>query len=179
MRTFFVADHHFWHHNILTFKSKAGTLIRDGFEDIDDMHDFIIEQHNKVVAPDDKVYFLGDVVMRNTAKWFKILEGMNGTKILIKGNHDNAKLSIYQQHFKDVRATHLLKAVVTKKINFKVILSHIPIHPESLGKNFNIHGHIHDKEIQDERYINVSLEQLPYYKPVEWEEIMNYIRSVC
>lgn len=177
-KTFFCADHHFWHHNILTFKTENGIIARDGFKDIEDMNEFIVEQHNAVVSPDDKVYFVGDVVMRNTAKWFEPLSRMNGNKILIKGNHDTAKLNIYQRYFKDFRSSHMLKAFVAKDIFYKVHITHIPIHPESVGKGFNVHGHIHWRDIPDERYINVGMEHLEQYRPIEWEEILNYVKTI-
>jgi calcineurin-like phosphoesterase family protein len=87
---------------------------------------------------------------------------LNGTKILIKGNHDNLKLSQYAQMFKDVRATHTLD---------KFVLSHIPIHPDSLARwKANIHGHTHANNLDDPRYINVSVEQINY-TPIDFEEI--------
>jgi len=58
---FLISDTHFGHANILTFKKKDGTLLRSGFKDITD-HDLeLVKRWNSVVAPNDKVYHLGDV----------------------------------------------------------------------------------------------------------------------
>ena len=66
------------------------------------------------------------------------------------------------KYFKDIRGTHQLD---------KFILSHIPIHPESLSRwRGNIHGHVHDNTLQDDRYINVSVENINF-TPIDFEEI--------
>jgi calcineurin-like phosphoesterase family protein len=49
----------------------------------------------------------------------------------------------------------------------KVILSHIPIHPDCLGRfGTNIHGHLHQNKLDDTRYKCVSLEHTDY-KPIQ------------
>ena len=111
------------------------------------------------------MYHLGDIGFRNFSSLSKILEQLNGIKVLIKGNHDNFKLSQYAQYFKDVRAYHILD---------KFILSHIPIHDMSLSRwKANIHGHLHELSVPDKRYYCVSVEQ-HNYTPVDFE----YIRSI-
>lgn len=54
----------------------------------------------------------------------------------------------------------------------KVILSHIPIHPESVGRfGTNIHGHLHYQKVDDPRYVCVSLEHTDYF-PIEIHEAL-------
>ena len=170
-KTFLISDTHFGHANILTFFRSSGALLRE-FPDINTHDEYLIEQWNKTVSPNDKVYHLGDVGFKSFSKLGAILERLNGTKVLIKGNHDGFKLSQYAQYFKDVRGSHQLD---------KFILTHIPIHPQSVERwTANIHGHLHANTIQeripglglqdDPRYINVSVEQIGY-KPIDFEEI--------
>jgi len=52
------------------------------------------------------VYHLGDVTMNS--KSLDLLYNLNGTKILIKGNHDIQALKYYTPHFKDIRGSHEL-----------------------------------------------------------------------
>lgn len=159
-KTFLISDTHFGHANILSFKDEFEQVIRP-FSSVEEMNEIMIENWNKVVSSEDKVYHLGDLCF--TKKWLDFsMSRLNGTKILIKGNHDNLKLSQYQQYFKDIRAYHTLD---------KFILSHIPLHPESLYRwKGNIHGHTHQRNLMDERYINVSVEQLNY-TPIDFEQI--------
>jgi len=160
-KTFLISDTHFGHANILTFKRNDGSPLRD-FPDIDYHDEYLIDQWNSTVQPEDKVYHLGDVGFRNFTVLGSILARLNGTKVLIRGNHDNFKLSQYQQYFKDVRASHTLD---------KFILTHIPIHTASVERwKGNIHGHLHANVLDDSRYINVSVEQIGY-KPINFEEL--------
>jgi calcineurin-like phosphoesterase family protein len=172
MNTFFIADQHFYHSNILNFLKEDGQHLRTGFSTINDMNDYIIKSHNSVVKKNDKVYFIGDVIMKKSAWMYEIIQEMNGEKILIRGNHDNAKLNIYAKYFKDVRATHGMKTSNHRRL----CLSHIPIHVDSLGNAFNIHGHLHHKEINDYRYINVGCELLNYI-PISIQGISEIIEK--
>ena len=170
MKTFLISDTHFGHANILNFTIEDGSKLRPGFDNIYEHDEYLIEQWNKVVGVNDKVYHLGDVGFKNFTALSAVLARLNGTKVLIKGNHDNFKLSQYAQHFKDVRATHQLD---------KVILSHIPLHPDSLSRwKGNIHGHTHHRWLEDKRYFNVAAECCPDYAPVDFELLREYYRDL-
>ena len=163
-KTFLISDTHFGHNNILTFLRKDGSLLRPGFTDIKD-HDLeLIKRWNSVVEPEDKVYHLGDVGFKNFEYLKRIFDALNGTKVLIKGNHDNFKLSQYAQIFKDVRTYYVLD---------RCVLSHVPIHPYSLDRwDYNIHGHLHEGKIDDPKYINICVEHTNF-TPVNFEDIKN------
>lgn len=168
MKTFLISDTHFCHANILTFTDKNNNKIRPEFKDVKDMDLTMIYNWNSIVSPEDKVYHLGDIAMTSFTHLKNIFDVLNGTKILIKGNHDNLKLSQYQQLFKDIRAYHVLD-------NF--ILSHIPIHPDSLYRwKANIHGHLHKNKIENKKYINVCVENINY-TPIDFEKIKNELYS--
>lgn len=170
MKTFLISDTHFGHANILKFTIEDGSLLRPGFESIQEHDEYLIEQWNKVVGPNDKVYHLGDVGFKSFTALSLILQRLNGTKVLIKGNHDNFKLAQYAQFFKDVRATHQLD---------KCILSHIPLHPDSLSRwRGNIHGHTHHRWLEDKRYFNVAVECCYQYQPMDFEFVREYYKNL-
>lgn len=165
-KTWCISDTHFSHSNILKFKRTDGTPLRE-FSSVEEMDTTIINNWNSVVNDEDRIYHLGDVVMNY--KFLPILYRLKGRKCLIKGNHDTAKLSQYHQYFDDVRAYVVKK----NKHGGKVILSHVPVHPDCIGPNgINIHGHLHSNLVMlpngqiDKRYVNVSVEQIKY-TPVE------------
>jgi calcineurin-like phosphoesterase family protein len=172
---FFASDHHFGHANILEFKRTDGTPLRD-FASVEHMHEHIIQQHNSVVRANDKVYFLGDVVMSRKASALEILARLNGEKVLVKGNHDQCSAEAYLKYFKDIRGSHQFDGV---------IMTHIPIHSESLARwGINIHGHLHYQvvrmplsQIPDRRYFNVSMERINY-TPISLEEIKLATKNV-
>jgi calcineurin-like phosphoesterase family protein len=171
---FFCSDHHFYHQNILTFKRDDGTPLRE-FQDVNHMNEIMVQRHNERVRPNDKVYFLGDVTMSRNASGLEILGRMNGEKVLIKGNHDLCKPQQYLQYFKDIRGSHQFDGM---------ILTHIPIHPDSLARwGLNVHGHLHYQvvrlplsQIPDRRYYNVSMERINY-TPVSLEEVKKHVNN--
>lgn len=181
---FIASDHHLGHENVLTFKREDGSPLRPYFS-LAEMHEALVANHNSVVRPQDKVYFLGDVMMNK--KGLEPLSRMNGTKILIKGNHDVMKLNVYAEHFKDVRSVHPLEK--------GFVLTHVPIHPQSLERwGTNIHGHLHANNVtraketypnpradpvwvneDDPRYFCACIEQINY-TPIAFEEIKRIIK---
>lgn len=169
---YLISDHHFSHRNLLTFKRDDGITPLRHFLTIEEMDSTLIERHNSVVRPDDKVYFLGDVCF-HLRDLDRIMPQLNGRKVLIKGNHDALRPHQYMKYFKDIRAFDRLDTC---------ILSHIPVHPDSLGHrtSINIHGHTHFRnvtmidalgnKVEDPRYFNVSVENINY-TPISFDEI--------
>lgn len=157
-----ISDTHFGHTNILGFTDEKGHLFRGSlFSDVEEMNEKMIENWNNVVKDNDIVYHLGDVYFSSKGK---VMERLKGRKRLILGNHDTID-NYTTQHFQ--------KIMVWRKFpEFKLLLTHVPVHPSSLEMKVthNIHGHIHDKNIDDERYINVGVEQTNY-APVNIEEL--------
>lgn len=177
---YFSSDHHLGHANILTFKNYNGTPLRI-FDNVDAMNDCMINRHNAIVKPQDKVYFLGDVVINK--KYLPLLERFNGHKRLVRGNHDIEDTSIYMKYFEDIYGVR----VFSKE---KFICSHIPIHPDCLSRwKVNVHGHLHGNKIlerinleefkpaYDKRYLSVCMEQIDY-TPIHIDVILNYIKEL-
>lgn len=179
---FLISDTHFGHLGVCKFLRDDGVTKLRPWNNAEEMDEALVANWNSVVRPCDKVYHLGDVAM--SKKGLPILARLNGTKILIKGNHDNEKLSVYQQYFKDVRGSHQID-------NF--ILSHIPIHPNSIARwcGGNIHGHLHSNRVMkclgedwygdtmykiDTRYYCVSVEQINY-TPIAFESLKKMIKE--
>lgn len=78
--------------------------------------------------------------------------------MLILGNHDtDRKLSINDLVYVYDEIHSLYK-------HKEFWLSHAPIHSDELRGKINIHGHTHEHCIDDDRYINVCVEQ--FHKPV-------------
>ena len=167
-QSFFISDPHFGHSNILNFKDDQDNLVRPGFSCIEEHDTLIIDNINKSVRVQDKIYILGDVAINR--KSISIVDRINTKKrILIKGNHDIFQLKDYLPYFRDIRAYKVLP-------KYGIICSHIPIHPTELVGRFklNIHGHLHYKILNDKKYLNVCVEQTNY-KPIELEEILQIL----
>jgi calcineurin-like phosphoesterase family protein len=172
MQRFLHSDPHFLHDRIYQFTDEDGERVRPWAENSEEADELMIEAWNAVVPKNGAtVYCLGDVAMK--AKGLHLLSRMNGRKILIRGNHDIFRLKQYTDHFADIRGTHKLD---------RLILSHYPIHPDSIPHwcDANVHGHTHDKvvtrrtwygrRVPDTRYINVCVERIGL-TPVPVEDI--------
>lgn len=181
---FVIADLHLGHSGSCKWLNEDGTKIRP-FDSAEEMDEALVENWNATVGPNDKTYVLGDVAMKKSA--IATIGRCNGKKVLIKGNHDLEKVSLYSQFFYDIRACWVLD---------KMLLTHIPIHPESLSRwTHNIHGHLHQNRVMreyghyfdmegklqclkriDPRYYCISVEHTNY-TPIAFEDLKVLIKE--
>ncbi len=141
-KTWVYSDPHFYHKNIVTFTNYDGTKVRPWDCHIQ-MTEEMIEWYNELVDDKDRVYILGDVAFKNS-DMHKSVGRLKGRKVLVPGNHEPPKMRQYFDLFDDVRG------YVVKK---GFIMSHIPIHEQSLGRwGLNIHGHLHANQVMVEGF---------------------------
>jgi calcineurin-like phosphoesterase family protein len=156
---FFSADWHIGHENSIKFDNRP-------FRDLDHMHSELIKNFNKQVPVDGLTYFLGDIATHSAELTKQVIEQLNGTKIIVVGNHDKKYESLYNAGFAAVmhNATVFIQ-------NERVTMSHCPLtgafredttdmkgstpgenwHGETRNKRFSVpdegqfhlHGHIH------------------------------------
>jgi len=175
---FLVSDTHYGHLGVCKFMRADGVTKLRPWDTPEEMDEAMVKAWNETVKPTDKVYHLGDVVINRKA--LKILHRLNGDKVLIRGNHDIFPDDEYRQHFRELRSYHVMNGM---------ILSHIPIHPESLSRfGTNIHGHTHSnrvmhepvgkygKPIIDTRYHCVCVEQTDF-RPILFEHVLKRIKE--
>lgn len=186
---FIISDTHFGHANCIEkFKRPDGSPLRD-FSSVEEMDETMIERWNAKVKPGDVVYHLGDVVIHK--KNLDKVKRLNGSLRLVRGNHDiEDDKRYYEVGFKRILGV----SVWTDKF----ILSHIPLHPDSITNRFrvNVHGHLHANEVMmdnpdyaytdapgappmkipDPRYLCVSVEHTNY-EPLSFEEVEERIQK--
>ena len=176
---FLVSDTHFGHAGVCRFTHPDDPDVKlRPWDNADEMDEEMIQRWNDRVRPTDKVYHLGDVVINRKA--LKTLHRLNGDKVLIRGNHDIFPDVEYREYFRELRAYHVMNGM---------ILSHIPIHPESLGRfGVNIHGHLHASRVKmepvgkygipviDPRYHCVCVEQTDF-APILFEDVIKRIEA--
>jgi len=173
MNTFLIADTHISHKGIVKFLREDGTKERP-WDNTEEMDEALVNNWNSVVRTKDTVYHLGDVVINRSA--LPVLSRLNGTKILVQGNHDVHRPSEYLEHFKSVNAYKVIDSF---------LLSHIPVHPCSIERwSGNFHGHLHSRSVmmykktlgpnggsfvKDTRYLCLSVENINY-TPISLED---------
>jgi calcineurin-like phosphoesterase family protein len=155
---FVTSDTHFHHGNII---ESCNRPFKNSFE----MDETLIENWNKVVKQGDKIYHLGDVYMpKYKDEMSQLFSRLNGTKVLILGNHDKGKDQNLLRFFSRIYMWRFLK-------EFGLLLTHVPVHQDSLSSKlkFNIHGHIHNKPSPKGPYINACVEMTEYSPmPIEY-----------
>jgi calcineurin-like phosphoesterase family protein len=150
---FLISDTHFGQESIIGFCGRP-------FASAEEMDEAMVERWNKLIRPCDHVYHLGDVAMRRQA--LNIVQRLNGKKRVLLGNHD-----IYEAKYYFAAGFQKVGAV---RVMDNMILTHIPIHPGSLGRFLgNIHGHLHERPSPPGMYLNVCVERINY-APVSLEE---------
>jgi calcineurin-like phosphoesterase family protein len=168
---FLVSDTHFGHAGVCRFTHDDGVTKVRPWTDPDEMDEEMVRRWNDRVRPNDKVYHLGDVVINR--RCLPTLARLNGDKVLIRGNHDIFRDDEYRKYFRELRAYHVMNGM---------ILSHIPIHTESLGRfGVNIHGHLHHNRVRidgeiDPRYHCVCVEQTDF-APILFEDVVKRIEA--
>lgn len=175
---FLVSDTHFGHAGVCRFMRDDGFTKLRPWDNPEEMDEAMVKRWNETVRPNDKVYHLGDVVINRKA--LNVMRRLNGDKVLIRGNHDIFRLEDYTPFFRDVRGYHVMNGM---------ILSHIPVHEESLGRfGTNIHGHLHANRVKmkdpfgyresvvDPRYHCVCVEQTDF-RPILFEDVIKKIKD--
>lgn len=126
------ADTHYQHDKNFIYE-------RRGFSNIKEHDNELIRKYNETVKPEDTCYFLGDFCLAGKERYSiyqKLLNKLNGNKILILGNHDELNPFTYvNAGFTSVHTSLIL--------NDNILLIH---DPSALGvfKEFKgLHGHVH------------------------------------
>lgn len=153
-RVLMISDLHLGHENMAK---------KRGWSNTDEFHEALIADWNKEVRKRDTIYILGDITMESD-KYYPVLNELNGVKHVVMGNHDMLR-----------HTRELLKYCksVSGCVKYKgCILTHIPIHESEIDRfKFNIHGHIHEFNIEADKYINVCIEQVGL-APIEFSKLI-------
>lgn len=148
MKKFYISDTHFGHKNILTYDQRP-------FFSVEEMEEEMVSLWNGRVTNEDIVYILGDFCWSGKVEeWKRILDRLNGTKMLIRGNHDFPK-----DHFE---GKDLLEDGLEGRFagvydyyeaddyidgqKYRVLMSHypMPFYKSSWNpKNIMLYGHVH------------------------------------
>lgn len=121
-----------------------------GYSSVNEMNEALIEKWNSVVKPDDIVYHLGDVMLKDIETGERCLNRLNGTINFILGNHDNSdRATAYKR-----RGNVLGYSTVICYNKQNIYLSHYPTltaNVDDITKSFrrlipNLCGHTHTKD---------------------------------
>jgi len=173
MNIWIIADTHFYHENIKKYQGRP-----------DDFNEQLISNWNRVVAYDDVVIHLGDVIFGpdQDKKLTSLMATLPGKKILCRGNHDQKSAVWYMQHGFDFACDYY--------VYNDIAFSHTPLTPlppQAMVKDMspvklNIHGHFHkgshrnaaEQTVFADKYYNSAfyLEHKDKYRLVHIEDTL-------
>ena len=163
-KDFFIADTHFGGENIRRYENRP-------FESAAEMDEKLIEYWNTAVTAEDTVYVLGDFSDYNDPnKEAEILRSLNGTKILVMGNHDRHRTA---QEWRDIGFFECYDMPVIYQGFF--MLSHEPLYINTNMPYANFYGHVHaNPSYKDacKQSVCVSVERINY-TPMEFTVLRN------
>lgn len=191
-RIFFTSDTHYFHANSIKFDNRP-------FRDVEHMHKVLINNYNSMVTENSVCYFLGDVGMGPSNKIKDVIDQLNGTKVLVLGNHDRGSNAMYNIGF-DVVVNSASLVIAGKKVtmshcplrgikvedtsemrgamegeNWHGELRHVNCSVENEGQ-FHLHGHLHspkEERIRDKQF-DISVVGNNYY-PVSISQVESWI----
>lgn len=154
VKYYFTSDYHLDHTNIIKYCDRP-------FDNVKEMNQTIIENHNKIVKPEDTVFFLGDFSFGNRDKF---LDKFNGKFIFVKGNHDKKPV------------------IDSLQINYGGIDINLTHWPQNANEDYklNLVGHVHEKwkvrELGNTTLINVGVDQWKF-EPIDIGDIHRTINE--
>lgn len=188
-KVFFTADTHFGHKNIINYCSRP-------FTTVESMNETLVAAWNQKIPEDGLVFHLGDFAMKITLAE-EFWEQLNGTIIMLKGNHDKTKLvrkvnSLVEKDT-DIKLENLVPEIVDLYIEdsdigdvgMRMALCHYPMG----AWNYKFHGsvqlfgHVHTTPRQTSYYVSSS-KQLDVgvdnndFVPVSYAEVLAYFTKM-
>lgn len=132
---FFVSDTHFNHSNIIKYCSRP-------FSSTEEMDEALIKNWNSVITDNDTIFHLGDFAFGGFPVWERIRPQLNGSIILILGNHDHANINPRNKQRIEAMFDWVGEMLTISVGKRHIILSHYPLmcYPDGC---YNLHGHIH------------------------------------
>jgi calcineurin-like phosphoesterase family protein len=172
-KLWFTSDQHFGHENSLNL------FRQNEFENIDVMDQTIINNWNKVVQKGDTVICLGDFAFRNTKTLEHYRNSLNGSIIMLRGNHDSFQDGQVKGLFPVYDYLELkVKDDESENGSQKVICMHYPILSYNGMYKSSIHcyGHVHRNTPINApiRSVNCCVE-LWNYTPISYKQIKEKI----
>lgn len=167
---YFISDTHFGHENSIKYDIREGGR---KFSSVKERDELIINNINKVVTPQDNLYFLGDISWYNPQETAELLKQIKCKNLFaIRGNHDRI--------LKDGRIKKMFQGVYDiKQIEDngkQVVLSHFPImmyqgqHKGVIALYGHVHNSLEENDYQEflkELNNRIKVRDGDRYKPLQ------------
>lgn len=156
-KLYLTADEHYYHANIIKYQSRP-------FNNVDEMNNTIIANHNAVVGPNDHIIHIGDFSFGHKEDFIRILRRLNGFHYVIDGSHDKslAEYAVMENKPTDIQD----KLVILPKLfefsyaGEKITLCHYALSRWWASNHGSLHffGHSHGNYDHPGRAIDVGVD---------------------
>jgi calcineurin-like phosphoesterase family protein len=167
---FVTSDWHIGHENVIAYDRRP-------FRSIDHMCQMLVHNFNSVASESSHTIVLGDTFFKATREEATdIMAAMNGTKTLIRGNHDRRTRKWYL----DIGFESVLDSAEYYDVCLgKITLIHNPLHARDA--RYVIHGHKHstqpDTSVGGIRRVDAGATAWNY-RPAPFAKVIDLLRGV-
>ncbi len=188
MATWFTADLHLGHTNIIRYSARP-------FSDAEAMNRALIERWNEIVDDGDDVWMLGDFAMGKIDETLPLVGELRGRKVLLAGNHDRCwaehgrRANGWEQRYLDAGFDEVRQGQLNIDISGVTTLAcHFPYRGDSHDHDryaeqrpvdrgaWLLHGHVHERWQQRGRMVNVGVDAWDY-RPVSEATVRDLITA--
>ena len=174
----FTSDWHFGHDKEFIWKER-------GFSSVEEMNEELIKRFNSVVAEDDDVFVLGDLMLGDLSN-ISYVERLNGKFHIIRGNHDTSNRMT--QFIGLSKVVDYCDADYFEYGKYKFFLTHFPCITSNVDDDkkpwkriMNLYGHTHQTTNfynENPFMYHVGVDSHNCY-PVSIEQILEDIREAA
>ncbi len=172
MTTWFTADTHFGHDNVIQYCQRP-------FASATEMDDQLIEIWNHTVNPDDIIYHLGDFTLAGKKAAKVYFQHLNGRIHIVPGGHDKRWLGKQVYHSRSGHPVSILSPLHTIKVSLPnvdqpqlIVLCHysMRVWDRSHFGSWHLYGHSHGNLPPLEYSLDVGVDCWDY-QPISLETI--------
>jgi len=152
----FIADEHFGHTNIIKYANRP-------FDNVEEMDETIIQNHNEVVRKGDIVIHAGDFSFKPREAYVRRL---NGSHVFLKGNHDFKRDKFYGD-------------IWERRINGqKIVVSHYAMRVWNCShyNSWNLFGHTHGTLKPEGKQWDIGVDNNGFY-PLSFDELIDIMKQ--
>jgi calcineurin-like phosphoesterase family protein len=160
MRYFFTGDEHHYHKNIIQYCDRP-------FKNTIESAEIIIDNHNKVVKPDDNVIHLGDfTLLTNKEEVHRIISKLNGNHIFLRGSHDRWMDRSYHEIWEEtINGQHIVACHYAMRV-----------WPRSHYGSWQVYAHSHGGLPPIGKQWDVGVDNNNFY-PLSFDEIVEIMKT--
>jgi calcineurin-like phosphoesterase family protein len=170
---YFISDFHLFHAKIITpeFDNRP-------FDNLDEMHEVLIQNWNDVVDKNDTVFYLGDLCFANWEQAVPLVKRLNGNIHFVMGNHDRYQDIQKIGRFNTISDLVDLSITDNKGKKYSFVLCHYPIYSWNKARygSIMICGHCHHSLDESEffkshKIFDVGCNGIDY-RPMSYTDIL-------